>query len=144
MSNSLETILVALDGSEPSQRALDFAITLAQSSGARLELVTILDLAHLDPEAGFYLTEAELEKLRQKLGGDILDPAREKVPPEVTCETTLLEGRVVERMLSYIDDKKPSMVVLGRTGKTAFQRLLEGSVSRGIVTHASSPVTVVG
>lgn len=143
MSQTIDTILVALDGSEPSVRALDFGVTLAQASGAKLELVTVLDLAHLDPEAGFYLTEAELEKLRTKLGGEILDPAKERVPSEVKCETKLLEGSIVERLLSYTDESKPSVVLLGRTGKTAFQRLLEGSVSRGIVTHCTVPVTVV-
>jgi len=144
MSTTLDTILVALDGSEPSKRALEFAATLARASGAKLELVTVLDLAHLDPEAGFYLTEAELEKLRKKLGGDILDPAVATLPAEVQHTTKLLEGRIVERLLSYIDESKPSLVVVGRTGKTAFQRFLEGSVSRGVVTHASAPVTVVG
>lgn len=143
MSHSIDTILVALDGSEPSLRALDFGAAVAKASGATLKLVTVLDLAHLDPEAGFYLTEAELEKLRNKLGGDILEPAKARVPDDVTCETKLLEGSIVERLLSYSDETKPSMVILGRTGKTAFQRLLEGSVSRGIVTHCSVPVTVV-
>jgi nucleotide-binding universal stress UspA family protein len=45
---SFSRILVPIDGSDPSGRALQLGLQLAASTGAALEVVTVLDLGQLD------------------------------------------------------------------------------------------------
>lgn len=144
MSNDFSTIAVALDGSEASLRALDFAIKLAKSTGGALELVTVLDVAHLDPDAGFHITEEKLGELRGRMSAEVFEPALARIPDTVVATTRELDGRAVQALLDHINGTRPSVAVFGRTGKGALQRFLEGSVSRAIVTHAEVPVVVVG
>ena len=143
MSGEKKTIMVPYDGSEPSGRALDFAIDLAKRCGWSLDVVSVLDLREVDFYEGFYLTEDQLDKLETKMREQVLETARAKIPADVPSEVKLLKGPVVRTLFDAVEADHVAMVVLGRQGKNALKRLLEGSVSRALATNAKVPVTVV-
>ena len=140
----LNRIVVAIDGSEGADRALDVAAELASRYGAFLTLVTVVPptptpyLAGLDaggpgPAALTSTYDALLASRRTRVRGPRL--------PRV--ETVRREGVVVEELLDYLDRDRPDLLVVGSRGLSAGRRLFLGSVSGALVHHAPCPVLVV-
>lgn len=140
--STLNKILVPVDGSEPGFRALAHAVSMAKATGASLDVVTVIDLRQVDVYEGFYLTDAQLEILEKNAHEKILDHAKE-MAEGVPTTARLLHGPALKTLLSESESDEVSMVVMGRTGKNAFERIFEGSVSRGLSAHCTKPVTVV-
>lgn len=143
VNDDSQRILVPVDGSAPSDRALDLAARLAQGLGASLDIVTVLDFSQVDVYDGFYLSDRQLEELQTKAKREILERAEQLVDDRVPVRTRLLRGRVTHVLLEEAEQPGVAMVVLGRTGKGAFERLVQGSVSRHLAAHSPAPVTVV-
>ncbi|MCL6564765.1 MAG: universal stress protein, partial [Firmicutes bacterium] len=57
--------------------------------------------------------------------------------------TVRLQGPPVEALVHYLEQQRPDVVVVGRHGHTAMQRLLLGSISRGVLQRSPVPVIVV-
>lgn len=55
----------------------------------------------------------------------------------------IVEGGVIARLLSYIQDRKPDLVVMGTKSSGWLERVLLGSVSRSVRRRSSSPVLIV-
>lgn len=139
---ALKKILVPIDGSEPSLRAVEHASMIAKATGASLDLVTVLDLRQVDVYEGFYLTDEQLEKIEEHAHERVLDVAKKKVPEGVKVQTRLLKGPAL-KLLLHEAEAGADLVVIGRTGKNALERVLEGSVSRGLAAHCKVPITIV-
>jgi len=140
---SNERIVVPVDGSEPSLRALDVAGQMAKGLGASIEVVSVLDLTQVDVYDSFYLTDEQLEELQEKVKSETLEDARKRAPDGVDVEVKLLKGRAEKMLDEEVDKPGVVMVVIGRTGKGAFERLVQGSVSRHMAAHCPVPVTIV-
>ena len=75
----------------------------------------------------------------------ILDAACEALPEDGPDWTScLLRGPAARTLLKHIETTRPDMVVIGRTGRGALDRALNGSVSRRVSARAGVPVTLVG
>ena len=139
-------ILVPIDGSSTSDRALKEAIKLIDTQPAQLRLVYVVeDLQFLDTEG--YVDYAELRDLTRKIGTRALAKAEEIAKQaDITVETSLLEANG-ERIASVIDAEADSwtadLIVIGTHGRTGFNHLLFGSVAEGVVRGASVPVLLV-
>jgi len=139
-------ILVPIDGSATSDRALQEAIKLIDAQPAQLRLVHVIDdLQYLDSEG--YVDYAELRKLTRKIGERMLAKAEEIArQADITVDTSLLEANG-ERIARVIDAEAISwsadLIVIGTHGRSGFSHLLFGSVAEGIVRGASVPVLLV-
>jgi nucleotide-binding universal stress UspA family protein len=140
---AIKNILVPIDGSEPAMRAVEFAGELAKGLGAEVELVTVLDLGQLDFFDGMYQTLDQVENWQEKVRTEILEQAQKQLVG-VSSKITLLRGPTVKALLSHMRATNPGMVIMGRTGRTAVDRILHGSVSRRLSASSSVPVTLVG
>ncbi|MFZ9887132.1 MAG: universal stress protein [Myxococcota bacterium] len=140
---SRRRILVAIDGSEPAERALVLATSLAQKTGASLDVVTVIDLGQVDVYDGFYLTDRQINEIQQRVHDAVVDKARVQVPAEVDASFRILRGSARKTLLEESERAGVDFLVLGRTGKGAWQRMVEGSVSRSLTVHAPVPVIVV-
>lgn len=143
MQQNTQRILVPVDGSPPSDRALDLAQQIAKGIGAGIDIVTVIDLSQVDVYDGFYLTDRQLEELQTKAKTEILDRAKALVGDDVQVITRLLRGRAAHVLLEEAEKPGVAMIVMGRTGKGAFERLVQGSVSRNLAAHSPVPVTIV-
>lgn len=139
-------ILVPIDGSSTSDRALQEAIKLIDEQPAQLRLVHVVeDLQFLDTEG--YVDYAELRELTRKIGKRALDKACEVArQADITVDTSLLEANG-ERIARVIDAEAISwsadLIVIGTHGRSGFNHLLFGSVAEGVVRGASVPVLLV-
>ncbi len=139
-------ILVPLDGSDTSKRALQEALGLAREQGARLELVHVMeDILFLENEA--YINYAEVRKSVRAGGEKILAQAQSAVEQAgVPAEQKLLEAGG-ERIASVIVEEArrwpADLIVIGTHGRSGFSRILFGSVAEGVVRTAHIPVLLV-
>jgi len=138
-------IAVAIDGSPNSEEALGIAVDLAFRYGSELTVVTVAPLVPLYmPSGNTYLgptiTQVDSAKYRE-----LVDAAVKRAQEGgVTAVTGVcLEGVIVDEILAFLDTHSTDLVVVGSRGLSAAKRLLIGSVSSALVTHAPCPVLVV-
>jgi len=134
-------IIVAIDGSEHSNRAVNCARELAERFGASLWLV------HAYPQTSDLRSYDQFGKLiarRKRAGQSILDEAL-KILGEINCEINeeLLEGPEAEAILSVAETQKVGLILMGTRGLGSLEGMLLGSVSRKVTHHASCPVMLV-
>ena len=139
-------ILVPIDGSSTSERALQEAIRLIGDQPALLRLVHVIDdLQFLDAEG--YVDYAALRDLTRQIGERSLNKAREIAQQaDITVETSLLEANG-ERIARVIDAEASNwaadLIVIGTHGRAGFDHLLFGSVAEGVVRGTTVPVLLV-
>jgi nucleotide-binding universal stress UspA family protein len=133
-----------VDGSEPSLRALEVAAGLARSSGSELTVATVLDLGQLDFYDGIWLSTEQVEAWQEKVRAQTLSQAQERLDAHgVTATLRLLRGPVVRSLLDDAAQHSADLLVVGRTGKGALERLAQGSVSRQLSAQSPVPVMTV-
>ncbi|MFN8453271.1 MAG: universal stress protein [Anaerolineae bacterium] len=131
-------IVVAVDGSEHSDRALEYAKMLAECFGSLLRLV------HAFPQTSDLLGYEEYEKLvsrRESTGQAVLDEARQKLgQTHIDVHEELLEGPPAEAILAVAETRQADLIVMGTRGLSTIPGLLLGSVSHKVIRHAACPV----
>jgi nucleotide-binding universal stress UspA family protein len=136
MKTSVQKILVAVDGSECSRAALEFAGKLALGLAARVDVITVLD-GHSGARADRQGPEAaaardELRRFVQSVRLDGLALGEE-----------LEFGNAMEGIVSKAERDNYDLIVLGTHGRTGRPRSLAGSVAESVVRTASCPVLTV-
>lgn len=148
---STRRILVAIDGSNPSFKASNYAIDLAKRYNTELIVLFILspvpysqfvydnigstkEIETIEKEKAQQGAQKEVDKVKQK--------AREK---KVSVKTELLVKytSVTREIVKYAQKMNVDMIVIGSRGLTGFKKLLLGSVASGVVTYSHCPVLVV-
>ena len=139
-------ILVGLDGSDYSLRALDFAIDLAKKYQSQLVLVHVVMrqiYAINPPEAGILAGTAIVRELETE-GKTILTQGEEKVKAQgLPVEARLRQGVPAEELLRAAADEKADLMVLGSRGLSQVRAFLLGSVSDKVSHHAKCPILIV-
>jgi len=137
-----QKILVPLDGSDHSSRALEVAIQLAKQLKCKLVLLTVYSMVAASgssPELSLMAIEASRDR-----GKEILKSAEEKVKSEmIEVETELTAGTAVEAIVEKSKEGKFDMIVMGARGLGTMRKLLIGSVSEGVIKSAPCPVLIV-
>ncbi|MCP1642348.1 MULTISPECIES: universal stress protein [Pseudomonas] len=144
-----ERILVAVDGSPVSDRALGEAVKLAQLTGGELRVITIVDspLRHL-PDYAVYYNPEPLREAALKAADDVLAKAREQVGDKVkakfdrVCQERASE-EIAERIELEAEDAKADVIVMGTHGRRGVRRLMLGSVAEGLLRVSNRPVLLV-
>ena len=134
-------IFLAVDGSEYSQRAIEYAKSLTESYEANLWLVHVF--SHTSDLLGYQ----DFEKLyakRKSAGQAVLDSAK-KILGSTTFKVheELLEGSEAEAILTVAENHRADLIVMGTRGFGAVKGMLVGSVSRKVIHLSTCPVMVV-
>ena len=136
-----EKILVPLDGSECSLRALEKAIEIAKKFNGKITLISVYNVSSfkVTPSQVFnYIIEI------RKAGESILEEATKIVKAEgIQVEKVVEEGHIVERIVNKARDENFDLIVLGAQGISKIKEILLGSVSQGVISHSTCPVLVV-
>lgn len=141
-------ILVAVDGSHTSERALQEAIRLAGEVRALLRIVHVVDNVHLNLSAEFP-NPTEIWDAMIKGGQAILHKAGAVANEAgIAVETGLIEidtlGHRIPEMIAADADAWPAdLIVIGTHGRRGLSHLLLGSVAEGVVRVAAKPVLLI-
>lgn len=136
----IKNILIPVDGSEGSDRAITHAITLAEVCGAKLNFLYVANINQLAINA--CLSDAILEAVT-KAGNVILERAIQMVPTGIEKEAFSETGSPAVVILDFADSIEADLVVMGSRGLGVVKGVLLGSVSQYIVEQSKCPVLVV-
>jgi len=141
-------ILVALDGSEVSQRALMEAVDQARMWNAKLQAIytvsTVL-LNSLSTDPTFRVDNTyEIERMLQKEGEAVFERVKKYCAEKgVPLITHMKYGDPGIEIISLAEQEKCDVIVVASHGKSDLDRLLLGSVSSFVVTHNKVMTLVV-
>jgi nucleotide-binding universal stress UspA family protein len=141
-------ILVPLDFSEGSVRALRLAVGLARHGGAKLSLLHVgvvphvydTELAVVGVGPSVFMDLSEQIAAEQKHRMERL--AKEEVPPGLETALLVREGFAPDEIISAITELQPDLVVMGTHGRTGLRRALLGSVTDRVLRQAEVPILV--
>ena len=138
--------MVGVDGSEWSNRAAQKAMQLASISGARVELVYVLDWAGLHPivvnavEMPAIDAEAEKRKIEQEVFAPLVDEAHKY---GVGISARVLIGEPVQELRQAVKDGNVNMMYVGRRGRSRIADLILGSVANKLAHCIGIPIVLV-
>ncbi|HET6623558.1 MAG TPA: universal stress protein [Gaiellaceae bacterium] len=144
------TIVVGVDGSEPSHEALRWAAAEAELRGARIVAAHSWTFVPPTPigEPGMipmpatdYVgqLDAERKAAQAELDATVAEVFPDGVPDHL--ESKLLEGDAEDALVR--EAAGAELLVVGSRGRSGLKSVLLGSVSRHVVSHAACPVVVV-
>ena len=137
-----EKILVPLDGSEHSVRALKIGVQISKKFNGKLILIHVY--SEVWPISMHAASIEQCIEAAREAGVGILANGEEKARAEgVQVETLLRTGHIVEEILNTARTGKFDLIVIGARGISRIKGILVGSVSDGVTRHAPCPVLVV-
>ncbi len=136
-------LLVALDGSEASQRALIRAVDEAKLWNARLHAIYIVETG-LFSSLPYDNTVEIMYRVLEKEGEAILERAKKfGADKGVAVITHMKQGHAGSEVIALAEREKSDLIIVGSHGKSNTDRLLIGSVSTFVVTHSKATTMVV-
>lgn len=136
-------ILVAIDGSDASQRAFIRAVEEAKMWKARLHVVYIVETGLFSSLPADNTVEIMYRVLETE-GNAVLEKAKKYAAENgVTAITHMKQGHAGSEIITLAEKEKADLVMVGSHGKSQADRLLIGSVSTYVVTHSKVTTMVV-
>jgi nucleotide-binding universal stress UspA family protein len=146
-SPPISKILVAVDDSERSIKAFDYALKLSKVTQAKVSVVHVIP----PPVAGEEgVPAAQLTELLQKEGEDFIGQLKSYAESQSSdaaearvLEYILKEGNPSKEILTVAKDSGADLIVMGSSGTAGVKQLLLGSVSHAVSNHATCPILIV-
>lgn len=134
-----KTIVVAIDGSEPSLRAVDAACTLAKAFEGEVHLVQALENRQIEAVPGAVAWEDG------SAGPEALETAAAQAAQHgvIPSTQTVGEGEAAEEIMTIADLYSADLIVMGRRGLGNLKSLIAGSTSQEIGRTAKCAVLTV-
>jgi nucleotide-binding universal stress UspA family protein len=141
MANSRK-IVVGIDGSEGSKKALRWAVAEAQLRSAAIEVIHVWNFSPLvDPIGGIaYVPMDDLLESAQAVAANTVKSVAD-ILGDTHITTTVKQGSASQALLKAAEDA--GLLVVGRRGHGGFIGLLIGSTAEQVAHHAPCPVVVV-
>jgi nucleotide-binding universal stress UspA family protein len=138
-------ILVPVDGSQNSFKALKYAVNLAKGLTAKSSIVVIT--VHDDSSFNYinqFVTYEDIKNFLIENSQKELKPAQKLLAKSDVAHSFIIEiGNVSDTILSVADKEKVGMIVIGSKGRSEVSDILLGSVAHRITHKAKQPVLVV-
>ena len=133
-------ILVPLDGSEYSQKALLQACDLAKNYESNLILIYVVD----KPRSLNLLDRKEYLGILRKFGDKVLIKGRETAKKEGLDVTTIMkEGNITNEIVKIAKIKNCNLIIVGNKGLGATARFFLGSVSNKLANSSPCSILIV-
>jgi universal stress protein A len=139
----LKRILVPIDFSEPSLKAVDEAAEFSRPYGAELILMFAVERSNYEspllvPDSGAVLEE-QARAAEEKLD----EICRGLGKRGVKCRTLVESGVADQAILDAAKKVDASLIVMSTHGRTGLARVLIGSVAERVVQHARCPILLL-
>ncbi len=138
----LKKILVPVDFSERSKRAIQYALPLAEQFGAEVTLLHVVQ-AYLPVPEMSTMDVTLMQKQMQETGAQQLETLRKTVDAKVELRTILKVGDPYLETIHTAKLLGIDLIILSTHGRTGLAHVLLGSTAERVVRHASCPVLVV-
>ena len=147
----IQNILVAVDGSENSNRALDFAIDLAEKYSAAITVLNVseppaMGAVPLEPTTISGDSMALFARDLRKIHEDILSKAvahAKEVTPKMVVLSKLREGDPALEIVAEAKEYAFDIVVIGHRGEGRIREIFLGNISEKVSHLAPCSVVIV-
>ncbi|GEN35003.1 MULTISPECIES: universal stress protein [Aneurinibacillus] len=143
-------ILVAIDGSEMSDKALEAALSIAKEQGAKVSLLHVGKEVVVPPymvgEMVYISREYDIDfdEAMKKEGEELLGQAKAKAEKQgIETETIYVKGDPARQIVEQAEENGYQLIVIGSRGLSGFKELMLGSVSHKVSQLANCPVLIV-
>jgi nucleotide-binding universal stress UspA family protein len=150
-------ILVAIDGSEQSMKAAEYAIAMAKEDNNNNNNSQLIALHVLFSQTGYaystnlfgLVTPSSINKFLEDAKHEAqqwFDKIKEKISEneiQLKTEVVVSPTSVVAAIVDYAEHENVDLIVIGSRGRSGFKKLLLGSTASGVVTYATCPVFIV-
>jgi nucleotide-binding universal stress UspA family protein len=145
-------ILVAIDGSDQSMKAAEYAIDIARDNKVQLTALIVLEIPKIAYGASTFIASPmhgleELER-RQKEAQEWLDKIGKRILQKDNNNNIKFKSHIEESMsvagtiVDFAESQNTDLIVVGSRGRSGFTKLLLGSVASKVITYATCPVLV--
>ena len=146
----MQKILVPTDGSENAIKAGEYAISLADLSGAEIVVLNVIDTYYLNA-----IPQSEVrEEVDEELRNDVKSAVEkfEETIKENQCngkcqnikfKVLIKEGKPANIILKTIEEEGVDQVIIGKSGKQGLEKFILGRTTDKIVREAKVPVNVI-
>jgi nucleotide-binding universal stress UspA family protein len=147
----IQNILVAVDGSENANRALDFALELAEKFDSALVVLNVsevLAMGVIPQESTTYSFEnmvilgKDLRKIHEEIISKAVSHAN-AVKPNLVISSILRDGDPATEIVSVAKDNGFDAIVIGHRGSSIARERVLGSISEKVAHMAPCPVVIV-
>ena len=141
-----KVLLVGIDGSACSERALDYASEWANTAGHQLVVAHVIEWSPFtfntpqENEERHKRREAELDRAHRDIIDPVVDALREQ---GVGARGVIRHGHAAETLCQVAEELGVSNIIIGKTGSSRIRAQLFGSVAISMVQVSPYPVTVV-
>jgi len=136
-------ILIPIDGSEYSKRALEHGVYLVKNLKEKVKEVKLLRVINLD----VYYERIEQGLDPEKEAEEVLAIAKNEFLneyiPEKLIQTQILMGIPSEEIIREIKENNYDLVIMGRKGRSALKDLVLGGVSSAVIYHCKEPTIAI-
>ena len=148
-NTKFENILVPLDGSEYSIKAVEYAGRMAKGFNSKLIALYIL------PSSIRYNLSSDNEnseinsQFNQIIQGSYIETQNwlnditKIIDIEIVTEVIIAKESIVSEIIEFAEQRSIDLIIMGTRGRTGFKKLLLGSVASGVVTYSHCPVLVI-
>ncbi|MGC3959144.1 MAG: universal stress protein [Verrucomicrobiota bacterium] len=135
----LREILVPVDFTECTEKALFYALPFARQFGATVTLLHVLEQAFVPATEFGMVVDVDVSKdaIRE------LEKIRTRVAKQVKCRIMMRQGGVEYEIVNAAKELDCDLIILGTHGRTGMDRLLLGSTVEKVVRRAGCPLFVV-
>ncbi|OGQ36311.1 MAG: hypothetical protein A3F16_00270 [Deltaproteobacteria bacterium RIFCSPHIGHO2_12_FULL_43_9] len=142
----LKTILVPVDFSRCSERALQEALNLAVASKGMVHLMHVITSfaseelpPFVDPNIIYKIEESDMKNLAIDALSKLYDEGQ-RGGARVAEHPIIRTGKAGREIVKAAEEINADLVVIGTIGRSGFERLLAGSTAEYVVRHAKCPV----
>ena len=144
MTSDIKEIVVPVDFSPTSDRALDYAVDFAKKVGARLTLVHAYELPVYGFPDGALVASAEVAgRILSSAQAGLLAAIEKRKDSGVEMRSILRDGPPAEEVAAVAKQVHADMVILGTHGRTGLRRAIMGSVAEEVIRACECPVLAI-
>ena len=141
-----EVLLVGIDCSECSERALQYATQWAETAGRQMIVAHVIQWSPFsfttpqENEERHRRREAELERAHEEIVDPVVASMRER---GINVRGVIRHGHPAETLCAVAEEFGATHIVIGKTGSSRIRAQLFGSVANSLVQISKRPITVV-
>ena len=133
-------ILVPLDGSKNSFRALDRAIDLAKQTKASITCMSVIQTYRTEMGVVKTITGETMNRNYKKIMKIAKDKCKKN---EINCSEVLKYGQEGKEIVSFAQKNEYDIIVIGSRGRGLIKETLLGSTSHHVVHASKKPVLII-
>lgn len=150
MSIQITNILVPIDGSDHSLKALDYALEFADKYSADLHIViaysvtaeTFNLIQRVVPRPMSESYRSDVKERNEQILSDAVQHAQ-TTRPHLKITQSIVQGRPADKIVEVAKERKIDLIIMGSRGIGGIKGMLLGSVADRVADHAACPVMIV-